>query len=90
MASTAVFGQSVSPSEFLPSFLSRPQLLSNSSNIRGPSETPDDHVAAFTVYVANWSPYRLVYSDHRVVKGILESSYPPRNMPQKLRGFAAR
>ena len=38
----------------------------------------------------NWSLCNLAYDSHSVYKGELETSFPPRNMPEKRRGFALR
>lgn len=77
------------PSEFLHSFLSRSQLLENSSTRQEPL-LKHHNVLAVSVYVENWSDYKLVYSGHSVTAGSLDTSFPPRNMAEKKRGFALR
>lgn len=85
--STVASGQN-SPSEFLQSYINRPNLLTS----HGPMEPKlkDDKYVSVSVYVDNWSAHNLVYNAHAVHYGGLENAFPPRDMSAKRRGFALR
>jgi hypothetical protein len=78
------------PSEFLQSFLDRPNLLQNASGARGPRKKISKNLAAVSLVVDNWSKYSLVYTAYAVTQGLLVPTFPPRNMPAKLRDFGMR
>ena len=79
------------PSEFLRSFLRRPDMLASNFSILEPTlKKKYSDVATISVYVNNWSKYNLVYTAHAVTSGVLETSFPPRNLGQKHRDFAMR
>lgn len=61
------------PSEFLRSFLNRPQLLPNAPGAKGPREPLSEDTLSFSVIVDNWSKYSLVYTQYAVTEGALEA-----------------
>ncbi len=89
LPSLAQCGKFNEPSEFLRSFMTRPQLLPNSSTVSGPHRLRRDSPVV-DVVVENWSPYSLVYKAHTVQEGDFDSAFPPRNLPSKRRSFAVR
>jgi hypothetical protein len=88
---TALFAFSAAsePSEFLSSFLTRPAMLANGSNVDGPHHRRLDALTA-SVRVANWSPYVMRRSAATAVGGDFSVGVPPRDLPAVRRSFGGR
>ncbi len=80
------------PSEFLRSFLTRPQLLPNAKTASGPHDRPGSNVLCLDLAVDNWSPYMLARPDDAdsLAGALLDQAFPYRDLPAKSRDFALR